>query len=145
MDAKEYLKQIQLYNVRIRQMNEEYMRLEAIVNGTTGGFSSDKVQTSPDKNRREKAIIRLDNLGKRIQDMIAEQEEKRAEIIEMIHQLTNPRYIEILYFRYAEDIPLTSIPDVMKKNDGSEYSYDHILRLHGLALNAFREIYNDAM
>ena len=145
MDAKTYIRQIEMYNVRIKQMNEELLRLDAIVNGTTGSMDAIKVQTSPDKNKREKQLARLADLKNKIIDKKIEQEEKRAEIVDMIHQLTNPQFIELLSCRYIECIPLKDIPDVMRKPDGSEYSYDHINRLHGLALNAFRKIYDDAM
>lgn len=145
MDAKTYLRQIEMYNVRIKQMNEELLRLDAIVNGTTGSMDAIKVQTSPDKNKREKQLARLADLKNKIIDKKIEQEEKRAEIVDMIHQLTNPQFIKLLTYRYIECIPLKDIPDVMTKPDGGEYSYDHINRLHGQALNAFREIYNNVM
>lgn len=145
MDAKTYLRQIEMYNVRIEQMNEQLLRLDAIVNGTTGSMDAIKVQTSLDKNKREKQLARLADLKNKIIDKKIEQEEKRAEIVDMIHQLTNPQFIKLLTYRYIECIPLKDVPDVMTKPDGGEYSYDHINRLHGQALNAFREIYNNVM
>lgn len=144
MDAKEYLNQIKVYNIRIRQMQEELARLESIANSTTGGISPDKVQTSPDSARREKAIVRMADLKKKITAMIIEQEEKRIDIVNKIHELSDPRYIEILYLRYVKEIRVEDIADVMVKPDGSEYSVDHLNRLHGQALNAFREIYRSA-
>lgn len=142
MDAKEYLNQIKVYNIRIRQMQEELARLESIANNTTSGINPDKVQTSPDKSKREKAIVKMVDLKKKLTAMIIEQEEKRIEIIKEIHKLNDSRYIEILYLRYVNDIRVEDIADIMTKPDGSEYSIDHLNRLHGQALNAFREIYH---
>lgn len=142
MDAKEYLNQIGTCNTRIRQMQEELARLESIANNTTSGINPDKVQTSPDKSKREKAIVKMVNLKKKLTAMIIEQEEKRIEIIKEIHKLNDSRYIEILYLRYVNDIRVEDIADIMTKPDGSEYSLDHLNRLHGQALNAFREIYS---
>lgn len=142
MDAKEYLNQIKVYNIRIRQMQEELARLESIANNTTSGINPDKVQTSPDKSKREKAIVRMVDLKRKLTAKIVEQEEKRTEIINKIHELSDARYIEILYLRYVNDIRIEDIADIMTKPDGSEYSIDHLNRLHGQALNAFREIYH---
>lgn len=142
MDAKEYLNQIKVYNIRIRQMQEELARLESIANNTTSGINPDKVQTSPDKSKREKAIVKMVDLKKRLTAMIVEQEEKRIEIMEEIHRLSDSRYIEILYLRYVKEIRVEDIADIMVKPDGSEYSIDHLNRLHGQALNAFRQIYH---
>ena len=142
MDAKEYLNQIKVYNIRIRQMQEELARLESIANNTTSGISPDKVQSSPDKSKREKAIVKMVDLKKKLTAMIVEQEEKRIEIMEEIHRLSDPRYIEVLYLRYVKEIRVEDIADIMTKPDGSEYSIDHLNRLHGQALNAFREIYH---
>lgn len=142
MDAKEYLNQIGTCNTRIRQMQEELARLESIANKTTSGINPDKVQTSPDKSKREKTIVEMVDLKKKLTAMIIEQEEKRIEIIKEIHKLNDSRYIEILYLRYVNDIRVEDIADIMTKPDGSEYSLDHLNRLHGQALNAFREIYS---
>lgn len=142
MDAKEYLNQIKVYNIRIRQMQEELARLESIANNTTSGISPDKVQSSPDKSKREKAIVKIVDLKKKLTAMIVEQEEKRIEIMKEIHRLSDSRYIEILYLRYVKEIRVEDIADIMVKPDGSEYSIDHLNRLHGQALNAFRQIYH---
>ena len=142
MNAKEYLSQIRTCDIKISQMQEELARLESIANNTTSGINPDKVQTSPDKSKREKAIVKMVNLKKKLTTMIAEQEEKRIEIINEIYKLTDSRYIEILYLRYVNDIRVEDIADIMTKPDGSEYSLDHLNRLHGQALNAFREIYS---
>lgn len=142
MDAKEYLNQIKVYNIRIRQMQEELARLESIANNTTSGISPDKVQSSPDKSKREKAIVKMVDLKKKLTAMIVEQEEKRIEIMKEIHRLSDSRYIEILYLRYVKEIRVEDIADIMVKPDGSEYSIDHLNRLHGQALNAFRQIYH---
>lgn len=141
MNAKEYLNQIKLYDIRIRQLSEEVARLEAIANSTTGGMNPDKVQTSPDKSKREKAITKMVDLKNKLYTMMAEQEAVRIEVIDMIHQLTDSRYVELMYLKYVKGLRLIDIADVMKKSDGTEYSVDHINRLHGQALNAFREIY----
>lgn len=142
MDAKEYLNQIKVYNIRIKQMQEELARLESIANNTTSGISPDKVQSSPDKSKREKAIVKMVDLKKKLTAMIVEQEEKRIEIMKEIHKLSDSRYIEVLYLRYVKEIRVEDIADIMTKPDGSEYSLDHLNRLHGQALNAFRQIYH---
>lgn len=145
MDAKEYLNQIETYDIKIKRMNEEVARLESIVNNATSGINPDKAQTSPDKSRREKAITRMVDLKNQILDVVAEYEIKRSETIQMIYRLDDPRYIEILYLRYVKGIRVEDIADIMHKPNGSEYSVEHLIRLHGHALNAFRKIYHEAM
>lgn len=144
MDAKEYLNQIKVYNIRIRQMQEELARLESIANNTTSGISPDKVQSSPDKSKREKAIVKMVDLKKKLTAMIIEQEEKRIDIVNKIHLLEHPKYIEVLYLRYVEGKRITDIADIMTKSNGEGYSIEHVSRLHGEALNAFRVIYHDS-
>lgn len=143
MNAKEYLQQIETINTRIEQLNEEYMKAESIANSTTRPFNPDVIQTSPDRGRREDAIGRMAKLTKKILQAQVKQAEKREEIVSKIHELDNAKYIDVLYKRYVDCMPLEVVAKEMKKSNGEEYSYDHIIRLHGRALEAFRKIYGE--
>ena len=141
MTAKEYLNQIKHYDIRIRKITEEIARLEDIANRTTSTIVANKVQTSFDKSKRERAIDSIIDLKEKRTEMMIKSEELRIEVMSKIHKLENDKYIEILYLRYIEGMFINDIAKIMVKSDGSEYNTDHIFRLHGKALKAFEEIY----
>jgi len=141
MTAKEYLNQIKHHDIKIRNITEEIARLEDIANRTTTSIVANKVQTSFDKSKRERAIDSIIDLKEKRTEMIIKSEELRVEVMCKIHKLTNDKYIEILYLRYIEGMLISDIANIMVKPDGSEYNTDHLFRLHGKAIKAFEEIY----
>ena len=149
MTAKEYLSQIRLLNLKIDQKMEEKADLMSRAAGNhSPTLTKDKVQSSISGDRMSNTIDRYVDLEKEIDDLIDRYVDKRDIIINQIHQLEDPRYVELLQLKYVgrrggdgrmHYMRLEEIACIMKKPNGLSYTYGHINRLHGEALQAFKE------
>lgn len=149
MTAKEYLSQIKLLDIKIRQKQEEKEHLRMLARGNKSPIlSKDKVQTSSHGQSMEDALIKCADLEREIEQMILEFVIKRHKIIDQIQQLNDAKYVELLQLKYVgrregntiHYLRLEEIACVMKKSNGMPYSYEHIRALHGKALQMFSEI-----
>lgn len=150
MTAKEYLNQIRLLNLKIDQKMEEKADLMSRAMGNHSPvLSKDKVQSSISGDRMSNTIDRYVDLEKEIDDLIDRYVDKRDMIINQIHQLEDPRYVELLQLKYVgrrggdgrmHYMRLEEIACIMKKPSGMPYTYGHIKSLHGEALKQFAEI-----
>ena len=139
--AKEYLCQLQILDTKINQKIEESAQLRSIVKGRGMSCDSERVQTSP-ANVQENTIIKYLDIEREIDRMIDDYVDQKDKIINQIHELSDVRYIQILYLHYVPNEQhvtkrLEDIAVIMKKPNGDSYSYDHINHLHGEALIAF--------
>lgn len=133
MNAKTYLSQVRLLEIKIRQKKEEYERLRELTMSAGGlDYSKDKVQTGFVSNESlSTSVIRYTELEREIRlDINAFIELRHARINE-IHQLEDARDVEILYKRYIEYKSLELIAVEMS------FSYEHVRHLHGRALQHF--------
>ena len=150
MTAKEYLSQIRLLNLKIDQKMEEKADLMSRAMGNHSPvLSKDKVQSSISGDKMSNTINRYVDLEKEIDDLIDRYVDKRDMIINQIHQLDDPRYVELLQLKYVgrrggdgrmHYMRLEEIACIMKKPSGMPYTYGHIKSLHGEALKQFAEI-----
>ena len=131
MTAKEYLSQIKKLSIMIEQKIQELYELRRfdglsavrMGEGKGTGQARDAAFTRAVENR-----LMLEN---KINAMIDVYTDRKNFIIGQIHGLDNPQHIQILYKRYIEFKSLYKIAGEMN------YSYDHIRRVHGYALQAF--------
>ena len=102
MTAKEYLSQIRLLNLKIDQKMEEKADLMSRAAGNhSPTLTKDKVQSSISGDRMSNTIDRYVDLEKEIDDLIDRYVDKRDMIINQIHQLEDPRYVELLQLKYV--------------------------------------------
>ena len=133
MKAKEYLKQVELLDVKIRQKKIELAGLKEEAT-CTGAFdySAEKVQTSSKADSMSKKVAKYVDLENEIHEDIERLTELKHKVIGQIHMLYDPKYINVLFKKYIEYKGLKEI----SKELG--YSYDHIRRVHGWALLEFQ-------
>ena len=94
------------------------------------------MQTSPDGGSGfSKAVEELVSLQLEIEKRIQQLTKKRHDIITQIERMRNPNHIELLKLRYIDNERFESIACSMG------YSYDHIIRMHGEALQAFGRMF----
>ena len=129
---KEYLRQLRVFSIKIQQKKDELESLKAAAENVTASIDNERVQTSP-KDRMPEDISRIVDLESEIYKDIQELLILKNKIINEIQELSNPVYIEILYKRYVEYKSLEEISVELS------YSYIHVKRLHGYALQAFRK------
>ena len=139
MTAKEYLSQIQTLNVKIDQRIEEKEKLWYTALGPKAvTYDKDRVQSS-NKTDMAAVIVRCQEMEDEINEMIEKLIRMKHEIIGDLHKLSDHRYIKLLHLRYVDCKRLEEVACIMRKTNGDEYSYDHIVWLHGEALQALAE------
>ena len=128
---KEYLRQIRLFDICIRQKEAELAAMRSEIESMSAAVTGERVQTSAKDKMSEKVSHIVDLEAKIIQD-----KEKflrmKDRIINEIQSLDNSVYVDILYKRYVEYKQLEEIAVEMN------YSYRQVLRLHGFALQEFK-------
>lgn len=138
MTAKEYLSQYRAAEVKTKHREKQLAELRSTL-CAAGINISEKVQTSP-KDSMSEDVARVIDLEAEIRAEKLRLEEFKHKIINEIHQLENPLFVQILYKRYIECKSLWEISDEIN------YAYRHVKRLHGHALQEFyRKILRDAV
>mgnify|MGYP003295583524 CR=1 FL=1 len=145
MKAKEYLKQIQQYQIMLEQLSEEIHNLKIVAAGCKA-ISNDpnKVQASAAvEDKMATQVVKYVDLENNLQLQRWEYAKLRCKIIAQIHELKDCRHMQILYLHYVDSKRLEEIACIMRKSNGDPYSYDHINALHGEALIAFQEVIDE--
>ena len=132
---KEYLRQIRLFDICIRQKEAELAAMRSKIENMSAAVTGERVQTSAKDKMSEKVSHIVD-----LENQIIQDKEKflhmKDRIINEIQCLDNSVYVDILYKRYVEYMRLEEIAVKL------HYSYDRMRHLHGLALQAFRKSKN---
>lgn len=135
MTAKEYLRQIEIIDMKVSQKIEELNQMRDKVTLMSGiDYSRDRVQTTPTTGNKQ--IEALVDFEAKVWRMVEEETYFRNEIVNQIQTLTNPLYVDILYRRYVQLHSLERIACDMN------YSYKYICNVHGKALQAFQKDVN---
>lgn len=130
--AKEYLKQVETLDAKIQQKKIELDSLKGNAIGLGAfDYSKEKVQTSASESISGK-IAKYVDFERELQEDIVRFAELKHRVINQIHMLDDPKYINVLFKKYIEYKGLKEI----SKELG--YSYDHIRRVHGWALLEFQ-------
>lgn len=137
MKVKDYLKQIQLLDIKIDQRIKQAQNLREIaVAGKGIDYSKDKVQTSVSGDAIAESIIKYVSLENDINRQIDKFVDLKNKIIGQIQGLSDPTYMQLLYKRYIEYKRLELIAVEMG------YTYQYTRSLHSQALQEFERTYN---
>ena len=128
---KEYLRQIRLFDICIRQKEAELAAMRSELENMSAAVTGERVQTSAKDKMSEKLSHIVDLEAQIIRDKESFLRMKDR-IINEIQGLDNSVYVDILYKRYVEYKQLEEIAVEMN------YSYRQVLRLHGFALQEFK-------
>lgn len=139
MSAKEYLRQAFTIHQRILALERHRQQLRADMYGvrSPSDMSPDVVQSSITGDKLEKYIAMIDEDERNITDELIALHGKQDEIADMIAKVTNGRYYHVLYLRYV----LCNSWKQIAKTTG--YAEHYLFKMHGKALRAFGEVYND--
>lgn len=137
MTAKEYLKQIELLDIKIRQKEEQLECLRDTAGGAAAiRYDKDNIQVSAAGDILEKNVIRLVELEDKIFVEKVRLAAIKDTIIDQIQALEDKRYIDILYRRYVKYDKFEQIALDMS------YDYVYLRALHGEALGCFEMTYS---
>ena len=153
MKAKEYLRKIQIVDsiisAKMKEVDKLSTKVESVLTIAAGvqaiRYDKDKVQSST-SNKIEDNMIRVSEATEELNRSIRELENSINQYKRIRRRITtqielmgagegNILYSEVLYRRYVLYMSFEQIAVDMG------YSYQHILRIHGLALKKFQEMY----
>ena len=139
MSAKVYLNRVRILNIAINSKINQLRELNEMKTAIGSPMrTDDPVQTSKSGEAPYARIVeRIAEIEQEIRDSISVYTDTKARIIEEISALSRPEYVDLLVRRYSNFERLEQIAYEM------HYSYDHVRRLHGLALSEFEKLYPD--
>ena len=139
MTAKEYLQKIQkyrqvmeMYSERIEELYTEAAGLKAIV------YDKDRVQVSP-SNQMEEIFAEIDIEAQKYVKARLRYEREVRKRIDQIAGLDNDLYARVLTLRYVDGKRWEEIACIIG------YSFRHVIRVHGQALQVFGRKYKDVL
>lgn len=139
MTAKEYLLQLDTLRDEIESTN---LALEKIFTEASGikaiTYDKDRVQVSP-SNHAENFMVRLAELGDEYARMQMSYKLERDKRIAMINGLPKKEHRKVLRKRYVDGKTFEEIAVAL------HYTYRHVTRLHGSALQEFGAKYKDVL
>ncbi len=134
MTAKEYLSQAFWIDVGIGSKLEQIDSLNALATKATTTFSEVPFSGTPNPHRTEDIIIKIIDLENRIKDDMKKLVDQKAEIVDTISQIESPEQRTVLEKRYLCFMPWEEVAA------RTNYSIQHVFRLHGQALKEVDEI-----
>ncbi len=139
MTAKEYLLQLDTLRDEIESTNLALERIfteASCIKAIT--YDKDRVQVSP-SNHAENFMVRLAELGDEYARMQMSYKLERDKRIAMINGLPKKELRKVLRKRYVDGKRFEEIAVAL------HYTYRHVTRLHGSALQEFTQRYQDVL
>lgn len=140
MTAKEYLKQIEALDIKIRQKQDQLDCLKETAGGNAAiRYDKLNVQITVAPDMMERNVLRMVELEEKIWADKLKMETLKDQIIDQIQSLEDERYIDLLFRRYVKYQKFEQIALDMS------YDYVYIRELHGEALGAFEQEYKNIL
>ena len=140
MRAKEYLRQIEELDIKIRQKEEHLACLRETAGGAAAiRYDKMNVQIMVAKDMMERNVLKLLDLEEKIFEDRVRMETLKDKIIDQIQSLDDKRYVDVLFRRYVKYQKFEQIALDMS------YDYVYIRELHGEALGAFETKYSNIL
>lgn len=136
MTAKEYLRQIERLDMKIRQNEQEYNALREMAASVSAvDYAAERVQTSPSADAIPEKVASYIELGAKLEKDKRQYAQMRYRIVTEIQSLDNALFASILYKRYVEYKSIREIAEELG------YEYKWMSRRHGSALIEFQKKY----
>lgn len=140
MTAKEYLKQIEALDIKIRQKQDQLDCLRETAGGNAAiRYDKLNVQITVAPDMMERNVLRMVELEEKIWADKLKMETLKDQIIDQIQSLEDERYIDLLFRRYVKYQKFEQIALDMS------YDYVYIRELHVEALGAFEQEYKNIL
>ena len=134
IDANSYLQQVEMIDIKISNKLIEQQQWKDIALGITANLGGEKVQASGSQQKMANAIEKCVDMESEINALIDELIHTKKQIIATIEKLYSPTEYKILHMRYIQNISLTDIADMLKRD------YTTITTTHGRALKNVQKI-----
>lgn len=134
MDVKEWLRQLPQIELRIRSKEAQVRKYRVMATRATSSVEATRVSGSSNRSRVEDAVVRICDLDADVQKELEELRVYRRDAMAVIMQIPDVRQRAVLEMHYVTGWSLRRIADEM------HYQERWVQVLHGLALNAAREV-----
>lgn len=134
MDAKEYLRQVERLDLRIKNKLIERQQWRDIALGITANMEGERVQSSGSQSKMADAVNKCVDMEAEINSLVDSLIDKKKEVVQTIEQLDSPTEYNVLHMRYIQFKGLQEIADYY----GRDYGW--ATTTHGRALKSVQEI-----
>ncbi len=134
MESKEFLKQVEKLDLRIRNKLIEQQQWRDIALGITANMDGERVQSSGGKSKMADAVERLVDAEAEIDNLVDELVDTKKKVIETIERLDSATEYNVLHLRYIQFKSLQEIAD----HYGRDYGW--VTTTHGRALKSVQDI-----
>jgi RNase H-fold protein (predicted Holliday junction resolvase) len=134
VEAKEFLKQPERLDLRIKNKLIEKQQWKEIALGITANMDGERVQSSGAKSKMADAVERCVDMEAEIDRLIDELIDTKTEVIQTIEKLDSATEYNFLHMRYIQFKSLQEIAD----HYGRDYGW--ATTVHGRALKSVQEI-----
>jgi peptide subunit release factor 1 (eRF1) len=134
VDSKEFLRQIEKIDLRIKNKLIEKQQMRDIALGITANMDGERVQSSGAKSKLESAVIKLVDMEAEIDSLVDKLIDTKKEVIQTIERLDSATEYNVLHMRYIQYMDLQEIAD----HYGKEYGW--ATTTHGRALKSVQAI-----
>jgi hypothetical protein len=139
MDAKEYLRQVEKLDLRIKNKLIEQQQWRDIALGITANMDGERVQSSGTKSKMADAIDKCVDMGAEIDSLVDNLIEIKKEVIQTIERLDSATEYDLLHRRYIQGMDLQEIAD----HYGKEYGW--ATTTHGRALKNVQALLDESL
>ena len=137
IDAKNYLLQVEMLDVKIKNKLIERQQWRDVALGITASIGDEKVQSSGSQQKMANAVIKCVDMETEIDSLIDELVNTKKKVIATIEKLYSPIEYDILHKRYIQSMTLEAISDSYKR------TYTWATTLHGRALKNLQNILDE--
>lgn len=134
MESKEFLKQVEKLDLRIRNKLIEQQQWRDIALGITANMDGERVQSSGGKSKMADAVERCVDMEAEIDGLIDELVDTKKKVIETIEMLDSATEYNVLHMRYIQFKSLQEIAD----HYGRDYGW--ATTTHGRALKNVQDM-----
>lgn len=135
MEAKEFLKQPERLDLRIKNKLIEKQQWKDIALGITANMDGERVQSSSNsKSKMADAVIKLVDMEAEIDSLVDELIDTKKKVIQTIEQLDSATEYNVLHMRYIQYLSLQEIADHYNRD------YGWATTTHGRALKSVQEL-----
>lgn len=136
MNAQEYLKQLKKLNMMIVNKQIEIQQWKTIASGTTAFSEGERVQSSGNQQKMEKAVAEYVDIEESMKAELTEFVKTKQEIISVI-QMLSPVHYDLLHMIYVQFLTFDDVADKYDK------SYSWATTVHGRALKQVQKILDE--
>lgn len=135
MEVKEFLKQPERLDLRIKNKLIEKQQWKEIALGITANMDGERVQSSSNsKSKMAEAVIKCVDMEAEIDSLVDELIDTKKKVIQTIERLESIREYNVLHMRYIQYLSLQEIAAYYQKD------YTWATTTHGRALKSVQDI-----